>query len=475
MSPPATQTWEKGLHPPRILIVDDNQSIHRDFELVLCEETGNAELAADALRLYGRVERPHVVRPAYALDHALSGLEAVAKVQAALQAGRPYQMAFVDIRMPGIDGVETIERIWRLDARIQMVICTAYADYAQDDLLHRLGVTDKLLVLKKPFDTIEVTQLALALTEKWHLAIQAGLKLEEMESLVARRTQKLLALQPNHLPAEALSPTALDGPTASEELPLVLLVEADPKVSSQISQGLGDAYRIIAASDGEEGLRQARETVPDLVVAELTLPGLDGLGLCRGLKRAELTSHIPVIVLAANAQEESPLRALEAGADHFFPQPLSVPRLKARVDELLLARNKAQERLGLGSTLPPHGLAANQADAQFLRRAIETVDRHLSDFEFDVEALAKKVAVSRRQLFRKLKAVTGGTPNALIRAMRLKRAAQLLRESQMTVTEVTYAVGFSDLKHFRSVFQEHFGMLPGEYASKAHAGGMRPD
>ena len=161
------------------------------------------------------------------------------------------------------------------------------------------------------------------------------------------------------------------------------------------------------------------------------------------------------------------MRALEAGADHFLAKPLSLPLLKARVDELLLARSKGHERLGPESALPPRNLTANQADAQFLRRALEIVDRHLSDFEFDVEALAKKVAVSRRQLFRKLKAVTGGTPNALIRAMRLKRAAQLLKESQMTITEITYAVGFSDLKHFRSLFQEHFGVLPGEYARKA--------
>ena len=287
-----------------------------------------------------------------------------------------------------------------------------------------------------------------------------------MELLVARRTQKLLELQQYDLPAEALPPAVPDGPMASDELPLVLLVENDAKVSSQISQGLGGAYRVLEARDGEEGLRQARETVPDLVVTKLTLPGLDGLGLCRSLKRAELTSHIPVIVLAAHAREDSQRRTLEAGADHYLAKPLSLPLLKARVDELLLARSKVHERLGPGSTLPPRNLAANQADAQFLRRAIETVDRHLSDFEFDVEALANKAAVSRRQLFRKLKAVTGGTPNALIRAMRLKRAAQLLKESQMTVTEITYAVGFSDLKHFRSVFQEHFGVLPGEYAKK---------
>src|SRR5262249_28749645 len=147
--------------PPRILIIDDNQSIHRDFDLVFQEEELNPEMAADAFRLYGTAPRPKLVKPTYILDHALSGLEGIEKVRQGLAAGRVYQLAFVDIRMPGIDGVETIERLWQLDSRIQMVICTAYADYSQEDLARRLGFTDKLLVLKKPFDSIEATQLAI--------------------------------------------------------------------------------------------------------------------------------------------------------------------------------------------------------------------------------------------------------------------------------------------------------------------------
>jgi CheY-like chemotaxis protein len=456
----------------RILVVDDNPGIHRDFESVLLENAVDEGLEAAERQMYGKAAAPAVLKPAYILDHALSGLEGVEKVKQALAEDHPYQLAFVDIRMPGMDGVETITQIWARDSRIQIVICTAYSDYSWEDLVRRWGQTNNLLVLKKPFDNIEVTLLASTLTEKWSLTRQAARKQVEMERLVARRTQKLLELQPQALPPEALPPAGPDGPIASEELPLVLLVENDTRVSSQISQALGGAYRVIEARDGEEGLRQARETVPDLVVTELTLPGLDGLGLCRGLKRAELTSHIPVIVLAAHAREDSQLRVLEAGADYFLAKPASLPLLKTRVDDLLLARSKAHVGLGPESALPPRNLTANQADAQFLRRAIEIVDRHLSDFEFDVEALAKKVAVSRRQLFRKMKAVTGGTPNALIRAMRLKRAAQLLKESQMTITEITYAVGFSDLKHFRSLFQKQFGLLPVDYASKAHAGGI---
>ena len=115
---------------PRILIVDDNPSIHRDFELVLQERVEDAELEADERQMYGLAAAPTVLKPTYALDHAMSGLEGVEKVKQALAQELPYQLAFVDIRMPGIDGVETIQRIWETDSRIQVVICTAFADYS---------------------------------------------------------------------------------------------------------------------------------------------------------------------------------------------------------------------------------------------------------------------------------------------------------------------------------------------------------
>lgn len=111
--------------------------------------------------------------------------------------------------------------------------------------------------------------------------------------------------------------------------------------------------------------------------------------------------------------------------------------------------------------------AMNQVDAQFLRRLNDVAERNLSDFEFDMDALAREMAVSRRSLFRKLKAVTGCTPNSFVRTMRLNRAAQLLKNSDMTVLEITYAVGFSDLKHFRALFRDYFGALPREYAKVA--------
>jgi len=457
-------------HTPRILIVDDNPSIHRDFELVLLDSERNADLEAEERRMYGRAAPPPLAKPACIVDHALSGLEGVEQARQALAEERPYQVAFVDIRMPGIDGVETISRMWQIDPAIQVVICTAYADYSWEDLIRRLGPTDKLLLLKKPFDNIEVTLLAGTLAEKWFLGQQAALKLEQMELLVAQRTQKVLALQRREspaVPAEPLPAMAPDEPAAGPEPPLVLLIEDNPAVCRMVSQGLAAEYRIIEAKDEQQGLAQARETVPDLILMEITMPRLDGLALCRRLKRDELTGHIPVILLAADDLEATQIQALEAGADDCLVKPFRLPVLAARADNLLRSRRALQQHFNQANALQPRDIATNQVDAQFLRRTIDTIEKHASDFEFDVEALARMLGMSRRQLFRKLKAITDGTPNTLIRTLRLKRAAQLLQQSQMTVTEITYAVGFSDLKHFRTVFKEQFGVLPGEYARTA--------
>jgi len=454
--------------------VDDNQSIHRDFELVFHEDEPNPALAADALQLYGTAIQPALVKPTYILDHAISGAEGVQKVKEGLAAGRVYQLAFVDIRMPGIDGVETIERLWQLDPRIQMVICTAYADYSQDDLARRLGFTDKLLVLKKPFDSLEVTQLAITLTEKWYLTVQAALKLEQMELLVARRTQRVLELQ-LHSPVgrpeaptdsrETLAATGVETKTLDKESPLLLVVGDDAEASGKIQQGFAGEFRIIEAASGQAGFDLARENVPDVIFAAIEAAELDGIELCRRLKSDELASHIPVILLAKARSEKQQLAALEAGADDFFAGSLNLKLLRARVTNLLQAARKANGPHNQEILLNPRELATNQVDVQFLRRTIALVEKHMSDFEFDVEALSQKMFMSRRQLFRKLKGVAGCPPNVFIRNLRLKRATQLLRESRMSVTEITYAVGFSDLKHFRTIFREHFGVLPGEYGA----------
>ena len=690
---------------PRILIVDDNPNIHRDFELVFEAESQNQDLEAEEKIVFGSGPRRATGQCAYELDHAFSGIEAVEKVKKSLALDSNYQMAFVDIRMPGIDGVETILRIWKLDPAIQIVICTAFADYSQEDLTTRLGQTDKLIVLKKPFDTIEVTQLAGTLTAKWSLARQAALKLEQMELLVARRTEKVLDLQRREaqriheldqmklqflnnfvheirapltllvagvdqllrtekltdqhqetfrtnadrllnlvnrlanlhsLNAEDLKPELspadvillLRGvvgffqPTASQqqvvlqfhaaedsgcvyfdagklekalflilsnalqsipaagsitvtadfsdsvnivikisgghipdvqevqpvlwltlarrlvevqsgtlalenfagrspqpsepsnhcfiitlplkkapdgievtmpvpfaklehttnlrasdaidheiadkaELPTVLIIEADQELRRHIRQSLEAEYQITQASDGQEGFKLAQETMPDLIITDVMVAWTDRVAFCSKLKSDDLTSHIPVVLLANYGDDQRQVEALEAGADEFITKPFRMPLLRVRVANLLISRRRMLERLDPSAKLIPRDSATNQVDSQFMRRTIMIVEKNLSDFEFDVDALARDLSVSRRQLFRKIKAVTNSTPNKLIRSVRLNRAAQLLKESCLTVSEITYAVGFSDLKHFREVFREQFGVLPGDYPTQA--------
>lgn len=472
--PTTTIINSEDIQSPRILIIDDNPRIHRDFELVLLEELENSELDADEQRVYGLKSTAKIPKPAYVLDHAHSGLEGIEKVKQGMVEGRPYQMAFVDIRMPGLDGVETIMQIWQVDPRMQMVICTAYADYSQEDLIRKLGQTDKLLVLKKPFDSIEVTQLARTLTEKWYLARQAALKLEQMELLVSQRTQKILDLQQQESrklhPSESsdsFSPVSVsdssEEKSTDKKLPLILLIENNGDVSLRIKKILGNEYELIEVNGGQEGLKKAQELVPDLIISGIFPPQIDGIEICRKLKTTPLTSHIPVILIAAQDAKDHQLKAVEAGADDYHIRPINFSALKARVENLLESRRKSRANFHQGINLEPRELAVSQADAQFLQRAIAVIEQNMSDFEFDVDALAQHVAVSRRQLFRKLKAVIDTTPNAFIRSVRLKRAAQLLLESEMTVTEITFAVGFMDVKHFRNLFKEQFGALPSEY------------
>jgi signal transduction histidine kinase/AmiR/NasT family two-component response regulator/HPt (histidine-containing phosphotransfer) domain-containing protein len=178
----------------RILVVDDNEAIHKDFRKIFAaaRTAGTALDAAEAL-LFGEETSP--VNASFEIDSAFQGKEALEMVRKAVAAGRPYPLAFVDVRMPpGWDGIETVSRIWQEYPDLQVVICTAYSDYSWDDMLKNLGCTDRLVILKKPFEVIEVLQLAEALTEKWNLAQQAKARLTDLEKVVQARTAELTAV-----------------------------------------------------------------------------------------------------------------------------------------------------------------------------------------------------------------------------------------------------------------------------------------
>jgi diguanylate cyclase (GGDEF)-like protein len=179
----------------RILVIDDNEAIHADFRKILDSGDHSAPLAAAKTALFGTAAggvTPCHIRPRFEVDTVLHGEEGFDRVRTALQEGRPYTAAFVDMRMPpGWDGLETIKHIWEVDPDIQVVICTAYSDYSLNQITAELGYSDRLLLLKKPFDNIEILQMATALSEKWRLQREAAMKMEELEGMVQERTAQI--------------------------------------------------------------------------------------------------------------------------------------------------------------------------------------------------------------------------------------------------------------------------------------------
>ncbi len=188
MNPPLSNS------PPRILVVDDNPAIHDDFRKILGDwATARARVTSMEAVLFGE-PTAQADRPVFRIESAFQGQDALAQVRKASEAGDPFALAFVDVRMPpGWDGVETLERIWQCAPDLQAVICTAYSDYSWDEVTRRFGQTDGLLILKKPFETVEVLQMAQALTQKWKLARQAKLRLDDLDRMVRQRADELLA------------------------------------------------------------------------------------------------------------------------------------------------------------------------------------------------------------------------------------------------------------------------------------------
>ncbi|HEX6704539.1 MAG TPA: ATP-binding protein [Albitalea sp.] len=236
------------LHNRRILLVDDMPTIHEDFRKILVPPSA-AKGALDAAKaaLFGDELRPGE-RP-FELDSAYQGQEGLAKVVESLRVDQPYAMAFVDMRMPpGWDGVETVERLWQADPRLQIVICTAYSDTSWEEVLERLDARDRLLILKKPFDNIEVRQLAGALTAKWEMTQQAALQIDSLEEAVEERTRRLT--QANEaLHAEIAERKHLEGQLIQSEK-LASIGQLAAGVAHEINNPIGYIFSNFSTLDG---------------------------------------------------------------------------------------------------------------------------------------------------------------------------------------------------------------------------------
>ncbi len=284
-------------------------------------------------------------------------------------------------------------------------------------------------------------------------------------------------LAPGPPPAEPYGPAAdlpVLVPAAGEpeappaevpaDAPLLLVVEDQADLRTFIGGLFAGTYRVLLAADGAEGLDLAVAQVPDLIISDVLMPRLNGIELCRRLKTDPRTSHIPLLLLTARTDPAHEAEGLETGADDYIGKPFGVQALVLKVRNLLALRENIRRRAGGKKFLSPREVATNPVDEAFLERVLEIVQQHLPDPDFKVEDFTRAIGMSRIQLYRKLKALTGVSVNEFVRNQRLQRAAQLLEKNELTVAEVTYQVGFADLKYFRTCFREHFGVNPSEYA-----------
>ena len=252
----------------------------------------------------------------------------------------------------------------------------------------------------------------------------------------------------------------------ADERPLVLIVDDSADLRHYLRHCLQADYRLLLAADGTLGLARAQAALPDLIVSDLMMPGLDGLELCERLKTDERTSHIPVVLLTALGSEASRLAGLELGADDYLTKPFRPAELLARVRNLIAGRRQLRQRFGREMTLQPRDIALTSADERFLTRALAVVETHLADPDFSAERFADDMAVSRMQLHRKLKALTDQSATGFVRTLRLRRAAQLLGAGAMNVAEAADATGFGNLSHFARHFRELHGVLPSSFGAK---------
>jgi signal transduction histidine kinase/DNA-binding response OmpR family regulator/streptogramin lyase len=252
-------------------------------------------------------------------------------------------------------------------------------------------------------------------------------------------------------------------PPATSDEPIILIVEDHAEMRRFVRNELASAYRVLEAGDGEAGWEQALETIPDLVISDVMMPKMNGYELCRRLKTDERTSHIPVILLTAKADQPDKLAGLETGADDYLSKPFDRQELAARVKNLIALRRKLRERFARQLTLKPSEVAVESRDEAFLKKVMTVIEEHMGDEKFEVDMFCRSVNMSRAQLQRKLKALVNQSPMELVRSMRLERAADLLRQNAGSIAEIAYQVGFSNQAHFTRSFHEHFGLPPSEY------------
>ena len=275
---------------------------------------------------------------------------------------------------------------------------------------------------------------------------------EKIEQLVEPSSAEEVPNQARHID-ELIQPYQTDKPE-------VLIIDDNIDIRTYLRSVLSEKYNVSEAANGKAGLELARKIVPDIVLSDIMMPVMDGLAFCQQLKTDKAISHIPVILLTARSLDEQRAEGYEHGADAYLSKPFSLRLLFSRIDNLIQSRKKLSKLFSNSDENDAFEKLSNETDKTFAAQLRKIIQDNLSDNEFNVERIGDEIGLSRVQLYRKVKALTGYSPVEMLRKARLTRARHLLRTTEKTVSEVAYAVGFSTPSYFSKCYKDEFGESP---------------
>lgn len=275
---------------------------------------------------------------------------------------------------------------------------------------------------------------------------------EKIAQLVEPSSAEEVPNQARHID-ELIQPYQTDKPE-------VLIIDDNIDIRTYLRSVLSEKYNVSEAADGKVGLELARKIVPDIVLSDIMMPVMDGLAFCQQLKTDKAISHIPVILLTARSLDEQRAEGYEHGADAYLSKPFSLRLLLSRIDNLIESRKKLNQTWSKGVEDDEIGNISNEIDKSFLKQLRKIIQENLANSDLSVEQIGDEIGLSRVQLYRKVKALTGYSPVEIVRKARLTRARHLLQTTERTVSEVAYAVGFSTPSYFSKCYKDEFGENP---------------
>lgn len=243
----------------------------------------------------------------------------------------------------------------------------------------------------------------------------------------------------------------------------ILVVEDNDELREFIIQSLQASYKVTGCKNGLEGWEYAIENIPDLIVSDVTMPVMDGNEFCKKIKTEERTNHIPVVMLTAMASHVHQVEGLEAGADVYITKPFSLQVLELNIRNLLLSKEALRAKYNRQLLLTPTKVEETSPEEKFLAKLMRIIEEHMEDADFNVSALVEEIGMSQTVLYKKIKALTNLSITDFIKSIRLKRAAQLLKDGHLNISEIAYSVGFNDRKYFSKEFKKQFGKAPSDY------------